>query len=174
MRGHGIILSPVLQCSVCGKMCQQVSSMLGSVISVKQTQLHIAATWPTCRNLREEKRVELDLLKHSMHTDQVVCTWPYFAGFFDAKGCISIRGPCNSYSLRVAQNTHARPVVDSEFLENAVARGQFCPLQSRQTRIENVANHRSDDKNLRSADASSKRVACQAASGRDRTEHHKR
>ena len=82
----------------------QAASWLGSIASMKQAQLAIAATGVVPlgdRDVVAEKLIELK--KHTCAPAKVECSWSYFAGLFDADGTIVVTSAQVSINLRVTQ-----------------------------------------------------------------------
>ena len=91
------------------RAAQRAASILCSIPSMKQAQLQIAAE-ATEGIVPEDSRPDVAQLLKSLkaHTysplrGTLKCTWPYFAGFFDAEGNITIRSHGCSVYLTVAQ-----------------------------------------------------------------------
>ena len=94
---------PVLQWSVFGQQARLVASMLAPLGIVKKTQLEIAMHWPVCKSTRHEAALELAFCKHIDSACPSDCSWPYFAGFFDAEGNIGQFGHSQSLRLSIKQ-----------------------------------------------------------------------
>ena len=78
---------------VYGPKMKAAAETLCRVPSMKQAQLLIAANGSVADNDSARVAERLQTLKGSQHVlDQWSdCSWPYFAGFFDAEGCIRVR-----------------------------------------------------------------------------------
>jgi len=96
-----------------GPAAQHAASILARLPSMKKAQLNIAAQ--AVRGIVDvDSRLnvagKLALLKaHTYEPPQgaLKCTWSYFAGFFDAEGCIAVRPDRPSIILSVGQtNPH--------------------------------------------------------------------
>ena len=93
-----------------GDVMQKTAGLLASIPSMKQAQLKIASLGAVAL---EDRSVVGDRLRHLKRKDHfpvslgLGMSWSYFAGFFDAEGCISVR-PCQeSIHLTVRQaNPH--------------------------------------------------------------------
>ncbi|CAE7809659.1 bgs4, partial [Symbiodinium sp. CCMP2456] len=85
--GKGLI-KPVLFWQVCGDSARRAARLLALRSITKQKQLLIAARWPKTKSLREDCKAELRELKEHDSAGAGSCSWSYFAGFFDAEGCI--------------------------------------------------------------------------------------
>ena len=94
-----------LQWIVYGTSMQHAALLLGSFPSMKHQQLQIAAKGNVAKAHRNRVAKKLNVLKQKEHKpENIQCSWPYFAGFFDAEGSISIR-VCNmGIYLQVSQN----------------------------------------------------------------------
>lgn len=83
-----------LQWWATGDVMKKAASLLCSTPSMKQAQLKIASFGRVAVGKRS---IVGDRLRHLKLKDHVpvslVISWPYFAGFFDAEGCICVR-PC--------------------------------------------------------------------------------
>ena len=95
----------VLKWQVCGSHTRHAAATLSSVPSMKQAQLQIAANGPIAHPDRGEVERQLQLLKQPQHmpSKQVRHSWAYFAGFFDAEGCVSVERLSISLGLEVTQ-----------------------------------------------------------------------
>ena len=87
-RGIGL-RKPSLQWQAYGQSARAADSLLAPHSLTKQKQLLLAAEWPDARSRREECKAELRALKECDTAVAGACSWRYFAGFFDAEGCIS-------------------------------------------------------------------------------------
>ena len=93
-----------LQWMVCGTTMQHAALLLGSLPSMKHEQLQIAARGIVAKADRIKAAQKLQLLKQKDHEPaRFQCSWPYFAGFFDAEGSISIDGLSVGIQLKVGQ-----------------------------------------------------------------------
>eukprot|EP00435_Cladocopium_sp_Y103_P035346 s384_g9.t1 len=92
-----------------GPVAQQAARILSSFPSMKQAQLRIAAeaaNGTLAGGSRVEAADKLTLWKAQTYKplqDTLKCTWPYFAGFFDAEGCITVGAVQTSICLNVSQ-----------------------------------------------------------------------
>ena len=94
----------LLQWRVYGTTMQNAARLLGSLSSMKHEQLQIAARGKVAKADRSKVAQKLSLLKQKEHKPATFqCSWPYFAGFFDAEGSISIHGCWVGMRLRVSQ-----------------------------------------------------------------------
>ncbi|CAE7702500.1 unnamed protein product [Symbiodinium microadriaticum] len=94
--GRGVrtgLQRPVLRWHVSGKRARDAASLLATVASCKRPQLIIAADWPQTFESRAHAAAELKRLKNVAPKSVLCPSWAYFAGFFDAEGCISMRFP---------------------------------------------------------------------------------
>eukprot|EP00933_Yihiella_yeosuensis_P015680 TRINITY_DN13604_c0_g1_i1.p1 TRINITY_DN13604_c0_g1~~TRINITY_DN13604_c0_g1_i1.p1 ORF type:complete len:444 (-),score=63.18 TRINITY_DN13604_c0_g1_i1:24-1355(-) len=104
-RGVG---KPCVQWTVRGVDAQLAARRLAERCCLKQAQLKIASTWPTCTAKRSDLVVELKHHKHHNHiTSQSIMSWAFVAGFFDAEGYIGIPARYASMELRVVQKNRA-------------------------------------------------------------------
>ncbi|CAE7192278.1 AQR1 [Symbiodinium natans] len=93
VRSQGVGLQkPVLNWRLEGPGCKHVSNLLATASVVKHKQLALAAKWPKDTDGRKLAKHKLRGWKHgSTDTQTHGCvSWSYFAGFFDAEGCIKI------------------------------------------------------------------------------------
>ena len=126
---HGIKKAnqmPCLKWFAGGENGVQAAALLGSQPSMKQAQLQIAAAWPSSHADRILAAQQLIRLKSKDYRPQSFkCSWPYFAGFFDADGSIIVRAESCTLALSLVQ---ANPfLLDRlyEFLvEHQIARWQ--------------------------------------------------
>ena len=91
---------------VSGSKMTNAAATLSKVPSMKQAQLLIAAKASTvAKGDRARVGKELKMLKQPQHRpDQSArCLWRYFAGFFDAEGCVHVDARCVGLRLKVNQ-----------------------------------------------------------------------
>ncbi|CAK9077899.1 unnamed protein product [Durusdinium trenchii] len=109
--GGGIYLERVrtgaqqasLQWVVCSTTMQHAARVLCKVPSMQRAQLQIAAAGTIIEADRSDVAQKLKQLKQNDHVPaRFHCSWPYFAGFFDAEGSISVGG-CAGLQLKVWQ-----------------------------------------------------------------------
>ena len=85
-----------LRWSVSGTKMQEAAAALGSIPSMKLAQLQIASAGSVALNDRALVEQKLHAFKQKHHVPRPLpnCSWPYFAGFFDADGsiCVTARG----------------------------------------------------------------------------------
>ena len=84
---------PVLEWYLHGPQARHAASLLATVSSCKQSQLHVASIWPKNHSERADSVTALRELKHKPPGRAVCPSWAYLAGFFDADGCVSARYP---------------------------------------------------------------------------------
>ena len=101
-RGLGL-RKPVLGWIACGQSARKAAKLLALQSITKQKQLLLAAEWPDARSCRDERKGELRALKEYDSAVAGPCSWEYFAGFFDAEGCIKQRNGGASLDLRIWQ-----------------------------------------------------------------------
>lgn len=94
---------PILAWCLGGQGCRDAALMLATVQSAKREQLKIAANWPKFLHERGQVASALVQLKRTAHPEKVVQSWAFFAGFFDAEGCIRIPAAGPSINLHVGQ-----------------------------------------------------------------------
>ena len=99
----------------------EAASVLHPFTVMKSAQLHQLLDGNICRDRRN--KVVNTLLGLKAHTHEPdhgssTCTWPYFAGLFDAEGSISVQATSNSISLSVSQTNPYILRVTLAFLEN--------------------------------------------------------
>ena len=95
----------MVQWRVYGSKMTAASETLGRVPSMKQAQLTIAMRGVVANNNRVSVARHLQTFKQSHHVpDQwSECSWPYFAGFFDAEGAIMVHPTRAGLCLEVWQ-----------------------------------------------------------------------
>ena len=101
-RGLGL-WKPALQWRACGQSARNAAQLLAPHSITKQQQLLLAAEWPDASSCREERKTELRALKKYDSAVAGPCSWEYFAGFFDAEGCIQQQHGGASLVLQVKQ-----------------------------------------------------------------------
>ena len=104
--------------SIGGPKMAKAARELGRLFSMKQAQLHIAAAGPTVAPAqRKVVAAKLKQYKERSHLPiDMSGSWSYFAGFFDAEGCIHVSALYPSVRLQVKQiNPHALKCI-GEFL----------------------------------------------------------
>eukprot|EP00438_Fugacium_kawagutii_P014588 Skav231487 [mRNA] locus=scaffold820:371090:372376:+ [translate_table: standard] len=99
---------PSVQWIVSGNAARAAVAELHEHCFVKREQLEIAMKWPECKTKREEFALKLKLLKMKQPEIEVdtaakAVSWPYFAGLFDAEGCIEISSTSRVVQLRLSQ-----------------------------------------------------------------------
>jgi len=106
---------------------RQVAGWLGSIASMKQAQLEIAAARPSGRvPLHERTLVTRRLKEFKLSTfapQALECSWPYFAGFFDADGSITVGTHRHSLHLSLLQKN---PFGISHWLDFLHRQGHTC------------------------------------------------
>ncbi|CAJ1403783.1 unnamed protein product [Effrenium voratum] len=90
---------------ICGTGMKQAAAWLATSSVMKRDQLHIASEG----NVEQQQRQQVaDLLSRMKQKDfvpqHVDMSWPYFAGFFDAEGCIQVPSSWVSVSLSIGQS----------------------------------------------------------------------
>ena len=94
----------VLKWRVRAAKASAAAEVLASVPSMKQAQLEIAARGKALREDLIMHARALDALKGKDHKPAgLECSWAYFAGLFDADGCIGVRSVNARLSLSVVQ-----------------------------------------------------------------------
>ena len=89
--GRGL-QKPTLRWTVYGGKACWAASLLSLYSVAKQKQLLLAAQWPDATWRKEGLKAELVALKQYDSAVPQPCSWQYFSGFFDAEGCISMKG----------------------------------------------------------------------------------
>lgn len=81
-----------VQWSIKGTKMRQAAMSLSRLPSMKQAQLLIAGRGKVALNDRALMERTLRSFKQKHHVPRPLprCSWPYFAGFFDAEGCVSV------------------------------------------------------------------------------------
>ena len=94
-----------VQWRVTGSKMTAAAQTLSAVPSMKRAQLLMATTGYVAENDRARVGQRLQMFKLRQHVpDQwCQCSWPYFAGFFDAEGTIVISPTSTSLRLEVKQ-----------------------------------------------------------------------
>ena len=93
-----------LQWRVYGATMQHAAQVLCKVPSMKRAQLQVAAAGIIGKADRSDVAQKLKLLKQKDHVPASFhCSWPYFAGFFDAEGSITVEGRSLGLYLKVRQ-----------------------------------------------------------------------
>ena len=96
----------LLQWRVYGPKMTVAADMLSRVPSMKQTQLLLPTKARVAENDRARVGQCLQMLKLQQHVPNQwsACSWPYFAGFFDAdEGCTRVTLNCAGLQLRLGQ-----------------------------------------------------------------------
>ena len=94
----------VLRWSVAGTKMQEAAAALSSIPSMKRAQLQIASMGNVALHDRAfvEKKFQAFKQKHHVPRPLPNCSWPYFAGFFDAEGSIHV-SPGRCLRLQLSQ-----------------------------------------------------------------------
>ena len=86
------------------KSASLVAGLMATVPSMKQNQLEIAASGTVEAAHRSKVKAKLKTMKQKGYIPtSLAVTWPYFAGFFDAEGCISAASSSSSVKLAITQ-----------------------------------------------------------------------
>ena len=94
----------VLKWQLSAAKASAAANLLASVPSMKQAQLKIAAQGKALLADVSTHAQTLDVLKRKDHRPEVLeSSWAYFAGLFDADGCIAIRTESAGMILAVVQ-----------------------------------------------------------------------
>ncbi|CAE7316734.1 unnamed protein product, partial [Symbiodinium sp. CCMP2456] len=80
---------PLLQWRARGQSARRVAFLLAPHSITKREQLWLTSRWPETKSQRRDCKAELRVLKKRDSAVTGTCSWSYFAGFFDAEGCIS-------------------------------------------------------------------------------------
>ena len=93
-----------VQWIVSGSRGKQAAAVLSSISSMKHAQLEIAMGGSVALNDRALVEQKLKTFKQKQHVPSPLpsCSWPYFAGFFDAEGSIGLQMG-NSLQLQLEQ-----------------------------------------------------------------------
>ena len=103
-QGSGMGLrKPLLQWMACGQSARNAAQLLMPHSITKRMQLLLAAEWPAAKSRRQDCKAELRALKEYDSAVSGPCRWGYFAGFFDAEGCIMQPRGGASLSLALKQ-----------------------------------------------------------------------
>lgn len=94
-----------LKWQIGGAKMRQAAQLMASVPAMKQAQLSIAAGNQDCTRSRLNGVAEkLKMLKRRDHIPtSMSCSWPYFAGFFDAEGSVQVAASYVGLRLQVGQ-----------------------------------------------------------------------
>lgn len=88
---------------VAGPRGKAAAQLLTTIRSLKQRQLHIAASFPACKDARAEAAGELRNMKTLAEKAPAMLSWEYVAGFFDAEGCVYIPPTFACINLKITQ-----------------------------------------------------------------------
>ena len=96
---------PTVRWQVVGSKVAKAAAALGSIPSMKQAQLLIAAQGNVAKAERVRVQGELTQFKQRHHVpDQLSeSLWPYFAGFFDAEGAVIVHSIHAGLRLKLDQ-----------------------------------------------------------------------
>lgn len=125
--------SPVVSWRAHGETARQAASVLHRNSLVKEEELGIAMSWPRSAWKRKECHARLGLLKKQaphLPSNQAL-SWTYFAGFFDAEGCICMSPRCKAFQLEIGQRHSAILQAIHGFLREQL------PLEEKAVRIYN-------------------------------------
>ncbi|CAE7499603.1 unnamed protein product [Symbiodinium sp. CCMP2592] len=106
-RGGVGLRKPALRWIACGQSARRVAELLAPHSITKREQLMLTAQWPETKSQRKDCKAELCAMKKRDSAVAGPCSWNYFAGFFDAEGCIVQRGRGVSLTLEIRQK-HAQ------------------------------------------------------------------
>lgn len=98
-----------LRWQIHGDKMKQAAQLMAGVPAMKQAQLRIAAENQDCRpSSLNGVAQKLKMLKQRDHIPtSMPCSWSYFAGFFDAEGCVQVAASYVGLRLQVGQvNNH--------------------------------------------------------------------
>ncbi|CAE8614860.1 unnamed protein product [Polarella glacialis] len=99
---------PSVQWMITGEAAKRAAGILSQWPSFKQSQLKIAADWPSCPLRCLDLWHDLKRMKQSeFKPESLACSWGYLAGFFDAEGYIFIRATSASIVLNITQKNRA-------------------------------------------------------------------
>ncbi|CAE8657070.1 unnamed protein product [Polarella glacialis] len=105
-----------------GKPSSVAASILARHPSLKRRQLQLLAAWPRLplRTVAVQQLQELN--NSSPEPEDILCTWSYLAGFFDAEDCISVPAGKCTVILSIGQKQKSalvsiRSFLDKEFPE---------------------------------------------------------
>eukprot|EP00930_Biecheleria_cincta_P048835 TRINITY_DN34093_c0_g1_i1.p1 TRINITY_DN34093_c0_g1~~TRINITY_DN34093_c0_g1_i1.p1 ORF type:complete len:421 (-),score=46.34 TRINITY_DN34093_c0_g1_i1:350-1612(-) len=128
-RGHGRGSSmPVAQWQLAGKESVSLAArILSQHASLKKPQLELAASWPKCREQRLEAKAALKEQKSLVPSQENLhCTWPYLAGFFDAEGCVVLSATSRQVKLTLSQKEPAVLEATQSFLRREFPNHKSC------------------------------------------------
>ena len=114
-----------VQWRVYGSKMSAAAQTLSRVPSMKQAQLLLAKQGYIAKDDRARVGECLQMFKQRQHVPDrwSECSWPYFAGFFDAEGSISVRPSCAGLQLKLDQVNPCMPRELLRFLhENHLSR----------------------------------------------------
>ncbi len=93
-----------LRWQVGGKSASFAAGLMASVPSMKQDQLEVVASGTVEAVHRSKVQANLQTMKQKGYIPtSLAVTWQYFAGFFDAEGCIGAATRSGSVNLSIAQ-----------------------------------------------------------------------
>ena len=114
-------MKAAVQWQVYGSKMIAAAETLRRVPSMKQAQLLIAQQGTVCESDMKMVSEELRRLKQRNYVPQQLpqCSWPYFAGFFDAEGSIHIKANAATSALEIKQNNPCVLLHLQQFLHRA-------------------------------------------------------
>ena len=93
-----------LNWQVTGKSASLAAGLMATVPSMKQSQLKVAASGTVEAVHRSKVKAKLKTIKQKNYTPaSPAVTWPYFAGFFDAEGCVRVRACADTLEVEIVQ-----------------------------------------------------------------------
>ena len=96
--------TPVLQWEVGGDAAGRAGLLLAKRSLTKQTQLCVALHGNVAKEKVQSVRRQLTAFKATEDMPQKISlSWPYFAGFFDAEGCVGLRAHSSEIRLQLTQ-----------------------------------------------------------------------
>ena len=107
-----------------GASMKQAAAWLATSCVMKREQLHIAAEGKVEHQQKERIADWLSMMKRKDFVPQhvVSMSWPYFAGLFDAEGCISVSPFSTNLTLMVSQtNPHVLHSLKSFLLDQSMS-----------------------------------------------------
>ena len=121
---------PTLKWTVSGEPARFAAAALHAHCLVKREQLGIARNWPQEAAQRRELALRLKSMKQAPPNIGVPTriSWNYFAGFFDAEGCIRVCTKGKSVHLHISQKHGNILHVVRHFLVKEFPAGSHVPI----------------------------------------------
>lgn len=119
---------PKLAWQITGSGCRDAAGVLAAIPSMKREQLSIAANWPRCNDTRASLAQRMRQLKCLAPSRIKIPDWEYFAGFFDAEGCIRLYPSHGRVSLSIGQKHEPILLSFKAFVHQELQMGETCHI----------------------------------------------